>query len=245
MTVSATNPEALPLRRGRGRPRRIDRNKILEAAAQMSADELSMPDLATRMGVSVAALYRYVGGRDQVLDLLGRHAMATLELPAQDHAHWAEWMIGYASALRAALRRFPGKISHVHPGAPDTPTSLDHVDTVLAVLSRAGFSDADALVTFLFVVDVVFGFVHREMETAAEMRAGRDYHNLFYRALVERGPTELPVLRRLSLSESGPDEQFADTLRTALAGVAVRRGERVPTCCGGHTPHQRKRPSKS
>jgi hypothetical protein len=34
-------------------------------------------------------------------------------------------------------------------------------------------------------------------------------------------------------------------LRTALAGVAVRRGEPVPTCCGGHTPHRRKRPSKS
>jgi hypothetical protein len=190
--------------------------------------------------VSVAALYRYVGGRDQVLELLGRHAMATLELPAQDHAHWAEWMVGYARALRAALGRFPGRISHVHPGAPDTPTSLDHVETVLAVLTRAGFSDAEALVTFLLVVDAVFGFVHREMETAAEMRAGRDFHQLFYRALAERRPDELPVLRRLSFNESVPDEQFAETLRTVLAGIAVRRGERVPACCRRHTHKQRK-----
>jgi AcrR family transcriptional regulator len=240
MTLTTTHSEPAPARRGRGRPRRIDRKKILEAAAQMSADELSMPDLARRMGVSVAALYRYVGGRDQVLELLGRHAMATLELPAQDHAHWAEWMMGYARALRAALRRFPGRISHVHPGAPDTPTSLDHVETVLSVLTRAGFPDGEAMATFLLMVDVVFGFVHRELETAAEMRAGRDYHRLFYRALAERLAEELPVLRRLSFSELSPDEQFAETLRTALAGVAVRRGERVPACCG----HPKQTPRK-
>ncbi|MFN8627588.1 MAG: TetR/AcrR family transcriptional regulator C-terminal domain-containing protein [Candidatus Binatia bacterium] len=206
----------------------------------MSADELSMPDLAKRMSVSVAALYRYVGGRDQVLDLLGRHAMATLELPAQDHTHWAEWMLGYARALRAALRRFPGRISHVHPGAPDTPTSLDHVETVLTVLTRAGFSDGEAMAAFFSVIDMVFGFVHRELETAAEMRAGRDYHRLFYRALAERRPDELPVLRRLSFGELAPDEQFADTLGTVLAGVAVRRGERVPACCRRPEPKPRK-----
>src|SRR5512143_4252593 len=110
MTLPTSHSEPVPPRRGRGRPRRIDRKKILDAAAQMSAGELSMPELAKHMGVSVAALYRYVGGRDQVLELLGRHAMATLELPAQDHAHWAEWMLGYAGALRGALRRFPGRI---------------------------------------------------------------------------------------------------------------------------------------
>lgn len=245
MTLPTSHSEPSPVRRGRGRPRRIDRKKILEAAAQMSADELSMPDLAKRMGVSVAALYRYVGGRDQVLELLGQHAMATLELPAQNHTHWAEWMLGYAGALRAALLRFPGRISHVHPGAPDTPTSLDHVETVLSVLTRAGFSDGEAMATFFVVVDMAFGFVHRELETAAEMRAGRDYHRLFYRALAERHPDELAVLRRLSFSELAPDEQFAETLRTVLAGVAVGRGERVPACCRRTKHKQRQGRSNS
>jgi len=240
MTSPAARVESQAPKRGRGRPRRIDRKKILDAAAQMSADELSMPDLAKRMGVSVAALYRYVGGRDQVLELLGRHAMATLELPAQDHAHWAEWMLGYARALRTALRRFPGRISHVHPGAPDTPTSLGHVETVLSVLTSAGLPDGEAMATFLLVVDAVFGFVHRELETEAERRAGRDFHRLFYRALAERQADELPVLRRLSFSELAPDEQFSETLRTVLAGVAVRCGERLPACCRKQTRATRK-----
>lgn len=198
----------------------------------MGTGELSIPDLARRLGVSVAAVYRYVSGRDEVLELLGSHAMATLDLPPRDGRQWSEWMTGYASALRAALRRFPGRISHVHPGAPYSPTSLDHVETVLSVLTAAGFSDTQAIVTYLLIVDVVFGFVHRELETAEENRAGRAYRQLFYQALAGRDSSELPILRRLSYAEPTPDEAFEDTVRTVLAGIAVRRGEPVPALAG-------------
>jgi hypothetical protein len=149
-------------------------------------------------------------------------------LPPQDRRHWAQWLVGYAAALRDALRRFPGRISHVHPGAPYSPTSLDHVETVLSVLTHAGFSDAEAAMTYLLIVDVVFGFVHRELETAVEDRAGRSYRKLFYQALAGHESDELPILRRLTYSEPTPDEAFDTTIRTVLAGLAVHRSEPVP-----------------
>lgn len=209
----------------------------------MRAGELSIPDLARRLGVSVAAVYRYVSGCDEVLELLGGQAMASLALPPRDRRHWAEWLMGYAGALRDALRRFPGKISHVHPGSPSSPTSLDHIETVLSVLTQAGFSDADAIMTYLLIVDVVFGFVHRELETAAEDRAGRSYRALFFRAVAERPPEELPVLRRLAYSEPTPDEAFGNTLRAVLTGLAATRGETMPGLhSAGHPTGRVRRP---
>lgn len=243
MVVTAAHRVASSPRRARGRPRRIDQGTILAAAAQMSAGELSIPDLARRLGVSVAAVYRYVSGRDEVLELLGRQAMATLALPPRDRRHWAQWLMGYAAALREALRRFPGRISHVHPGAPYSPTSLDRVETFLSVLTHAGFSDAEAMMTYLLIVDTVFGFVHRELETAAEDRAGRSYRKLFYQTLAGRESDELPILRRLRYSEPTSDEAFDITIRTVLAGLAVHRGEPVPALARSATRWARpKRP---
>ena len=90
------NRRALDLRVGR--PRSIDKDRILVAAAQMSAAEISMPALAERMGVSVQALYRHVTGRDEVLRLLNRERLERMDVPPLDGRHWSAWLLDYARA---------------------------------------------------------------------------------------------------------------------------------------------------
>ncbi|MFN8626693.1 MAG: TetR/AcrR family transcriptional regulator C-terminal domain-containing protein [Candidatus Binatia bacterium] len=212
-------------RRPPGRPRSIDQDKILAAAAQMDAAELSMPALADRMGVSVQALYRHVSGRDEVLKLLNRQALSTMEVPPLDRRHWSDWLLDYARAWRKVLLRCPGSISHVDIGAPGTPTSLDNAERAYEVLVAAGFSDAEAVELFLLLGRLMCGWVTAELEHAAAARDGNPYRR-FYEELALRRPDEVPIMRRLSLVWPGPEEVFDEAIRTLLAGVASRRRSR-------------------
>jgi AcrR family transcriptional regulator len=213
----------MPQRPRMGRPPRINRAAILRAAERMTVDEISVPNLAKRMGVSVAALYQHVRGRDELLASLGRYVAATLELPIQGDLNWAEWLLAYAGKLRTVFRRFPSALSHVHAGSRHSHEWFDQVETILATLIRAGFSDTEAEKTFLLIADLVLGFVHREVAYAAEVRALPHL-----RELAVRGPDELPILLRLSRLPQVPgDAEFEEAVRTTLAGVAFRRGETV------------------
>jgi AcrR family transcriptional regulator len=191
----------------------------------MSAAELSMPALADRMGVSVQALYRHVSGRDEVLKLLNRQALSTMEVPPLDRRHWSEWLLDYARAWRAVLLRCPGTISHVDIGGPGSPTSLDNAERAFEVLVAAGFSDREAVEIFHLLARMIFGLVTGELEYEAAARIGNPYRR-FYEELASRRPDEVPIMHRLSLVWPGAEETFDEAVRSLLAGVAVRRRSR-------------------
>jgi AcrR family transcriptional regulator len=222
MAQAATKRRAHTVRRPPGRPRSIDKDKILAAAAQMSAAELSMPALADRLGVSVQALYRHVSGRDEVLRLLNRQALSTMELPPVDRRPWSEWLLAYARAWREVLLRCPGNISQVDIGAPGTPTSLDNAERAYEVLVAAGFSEAEAVELFVLLGRFMYGWVTGELDYAAAARDGNPYRR-FYEELASRRTDEVPIMRRLSLVWPRPEEMFDEAVRTLLAGVAARR----------------------
>ncbi|MFN8628152.1 MAG: TetR/AcrR family transcriptional regulator C-terminal domain-containing protein [Candidatus Binatia bacterium] len=204
-----------------GRVPRINRDAILRAAEHQAADELTVPNLAKRMGVSVAALYQHMRGQDELLAWLGRCALTKLEVPSWGDLNWAEWLLAYARELRTVLLRFPGALSYVSARAQHSFEWLDQAETVLAALIRAGFSDVEAEKTFLLIVDLVPGIVQREVGCASAVRTLPHL-----RELTVRGPTELPVVLRLSRVAQAPgDEAFDEAVRTALAGVALRRSE--------------------
>jgi TetR/AcrR family transcriptional regulator, tetracycline repressor protein len=228
MARTAAKRRAPVVRRPPGRPRSIDQDKILAAAAQMSAAELSMPALADRMGVSVQALYRHVSGRDEVLKLLNRQALATMEVPPLDRRHWSEWLLDYARAWRAVLLRCPGTISHVDIGGPGSPTSLDNAERAYEVIVAAGFSDIEAVEIFHLLARMIFGWVTGELEYEAAASGGNPYRR-FYEELASRRPDEVPIMRRLSLVWPRSDETFDEAIRTLLAGVASRRRSRQRT----------------
>jgi len=185
-----------------------------------------MPALAERMGVSVQALYRHITGRDEVLRLLNRQTLATMELPPLDRRPWNEWLLDYARAWREVLLRCPGNISNVDIGAPGTPTSLDHAERALEVLVNAGFSDSEAAEAMHLLGRFIFGWVSGELEYEASAREGNPFRR-FYEELAGRRPEEVPVLHRLSLlwplSNMVDPNAFDEAVRTLLAGVAARR----------------------
>ncbi len=93
-----------------GRPAQISRERIVDAAfAAGNLDALTMRELATRLGVTHGALYRWVKNRDQLFDLINE-VMVERVLPA-DGPHgdqWRPWLARVAWAMHDQFLAVPG-----------------------------------------------------------------------------------------------------------------------------------------
>ncbi|MGW1296608.1 TetR/AcrR family transcriptional regulator [Streptomyces sp. NPDC002533] len=97
-----------------GRPARLSRERIAEAALQGGVATLTMRELATRLGVSHSSLYRWVPDRDGVLDLVSE-VMVERVLPEDepDGANWRDWLTRLAWAMHDEFLAVPGYAAHV------------------------------------------------------------------------------------------------------------------------------------
>jgi AcrR family transcriptional regulator len=90
----------------RARERFLTRVEIIEAAAGIlerdGYDALSMRSIAEELGVKATALYRYVGNRRDLDDILFDHLMADCA-PAVEGEDWRDDLRRIATAWRARL----------------------------------------------------------------------------------------------------------------------------------------------
>ena len=108
----------------------VNRDAIVDAAlrviARDGADALSMRSLATEMGLSLSAAYRYVEGREEIDALVIDRVFSDLPEGA--------WSIAtLLSIAAAALRRYPGLAASLHGSALKQP----HVAAWLTKLEDA------------------------------------------------------------------------------------------------------------
>ena len=59
-----------------GRPARISREAIAEAANEIGLSDLTLRAVADRLGVSIASLYHHVDGKDDLLRLAAEYSAA-------------------------------------------------------------------------------------------------------------------------------------------------------------------------
>src|SRR5947208_1328249 len=92
-----------------GRPAVIDRAGIVAAAMELDQDTLTMQAVARRLGVATSALYRWVGGREELLDLVSAElSRRIVPRRAPTEADWRDWLAELAHAIRREFRAVPG-----------------------------------------------------------------------------------------------------------------------------------------
>jgi AcrR family transcriptional regulator len=94
----------------RGRPAQISRELIVNAAVSAgNLDTLTMRELAARLGVTHAALYRWVKNRDQLLDTINE-VMVERVLPAEgpQDGDWRSWLAHLAWGMHDQFLALPG-----------------------------------------------------------------------------------------------------------------------------------------
>jgi AcrR family transcriptional regulator len=137
---------------------RLDRTRIVAAAIELADQEMTgevtMRALASSVGVrSPMALYRYVGSKDGLSDLMADEVYGEISVPVGEG--WRPALYGLGVSGWAAVRRHPwfARLTFTRP--PLGPNALRMYDTALAELEPLAL-DAAARMGF---VNTVLGHV--------------------------------------------------------------------------------------
>jgi AcrR family transcriptional regulator len=207
-----------------GRPARLNRAMIARAAYEVGLDRVTMKGVADRLGVSVPGLYHHVEGRDDLMRLAAEYSAAQMELPVDHGQHWTAWLLECARYSHDAFVAQPALLAQFVNGSLGFDRMAVHMDTVIGVLTRHGFSAPEAIDAHETVIECALGAAVTEIRTAESARAGRPIIAEYHRVLAVQPPEALPHLRQL-LSTHSPRADFTERTLTVLVGIAVRRGE--------------------
>ena len=200
--------------RRRGRPPRISRDDIVDAARELGIENLTMAAVAERLGVTHQSLYGWVQDRDELIDLVSDRLIRRLELhPPADPADWRDSLRSYANGLRRLAEEIPGFAAAGLGRFRTTEGFVQVNDGVLHVLTGVGFEPSLAQRIYDTLNTSLLGWIARE-------EALRD----------ERSQQATPSLRGGQRSGRAPlvatselrapaDERFEFLVHTFLAGL--------------------------
>jgi TetR/AcrR family tetracycline transcriptional repressor len=137
----------------------LDRDLIVRAALDSidrnGSQGLTMRGLAQDLGVEAMSLYRYVSGREDLLEAVVALLLGGLtDLDEQLAKTWQGYLQGLAHAVRRITVDHPAAFPLVatrHPAAPwlrPPLRSLELVEDFLSALSRFGFTDQQVVATY-------------------------------------------------------------------------------------------------
>ncbi len=211
-------------RRKVGRPARLDREMIAKAAYEVGLDRITMKAVADRLGVSVPGLYHHLDGRDDLLRLAAEYSAAQIAVPVDRGQGWAEWLLEWSRYAYDAFVAQPQLVDQFRQGTISVDRMVVHVDAVIGLLARQGFTLVEARDAYGLVSECAVGAAINRLRDAESARGGHDLVAEYHRVLADRAADELPNLRRLA-ADPAPAPTLDDQIVTVLIGIAVRRGE--------------------
>lgn len=215
--------------------RRLSRELIIDAAlAQIDrsgAQGLAMRRLAQDLGVEAMALYRYVHGKEDLLEGVIAHLMGDLISSLDDELtdHWQGFLQTLAHQVRRIAIDHPKAFPLVatrHPSAPwlrPPLRSVEVVDTFLTTLIGHGFTDQQAVDAYRSFSSFLLGQLLLESAIRGAETSPVEEPLDEGGATVPEGDGRLsleiaPQVRRLRtlLSEDRSDEEFEVSLELLL-----------------------------
>jgi AcrR family transcriptional regulator len=209
-----------------GRPPRITRRDIAQAASEIGLADLTLKAVAEKLGVSVAGLYHHIDGKDDLLHLAAEYSASQAAPPENRGQHWAVWLIEWAIYTRNAFVSEPGLLPQYVDGAVSAEAIADNVEVILGVLVDQGFGVRDALEAYSLVSSMAVGSAINALHEEGCTRRGRPRVAEYHRVLAQRGPDELPNLRALVTEMARrPPPTFIDHVTKVLMTIAVDKGD--------------------
>jgi AcrR family transcriptional regulator len=212
-----------------GRPPRINRQMIAEAAHELGLDGLTLKAVADHLDVSIAALYHHVTSKDDLVRLAAEYAASRIPLPIDRGQHWAVWLYEWSEYNRDVFESRPGLLARYVEGAIPAEAIAGNVDRILGALVAQGFSTYDANEAYELVTSCALGTAVAALRELESAEAGAPVGARLMAVLDDHGPDGLPHLRALlaEVGQRGGRQPFHQRIATVLCGIAVRRGEDV------------------
>jgi AcrR family transcriptional regulator len=217
----------------------LDRERIV-AAAVTYIDEYGLPGLSMRrlggiLGVEAMSLYRYVPGRENLLDAVVDSILAEMaadvEILDNPENGWQDFLMRLAHGVRRVALAHPKAFPLVASRPVEAPwlrpplRSMTWVERFLDSLINEGFSDAAAAGAYRAFTSFLLG--HLLLEVSAK---GADVGPL---DVVDDGedrnerPIDHPTVERLrgALSEDHSAIEFEESLESLLNRIALIQSE--------------------
>lgn len=208
------------------RPRRprgsLGPDLILDAAEQVAAAQgfaaLTLRALASQLDAAPMALYRYFATKEDLVNALLDRVLGRFEPPLTSD-DWLDDLRRFAQAHRQLLVRHPwalaGFFSHPSPGLNATRIG----EVAFEILSRAHFSDAEAVATFSGLLALNYGW--------SAFAFARDLEPTFAAEQVRAALAAIPAsvfpftaVVAVEMASYGNDAHYALVLEQLLTGVA-------------------------
>jgi AcrR family transcriptional regulator len=215
----------------------LNRDRIVDAAVEFIDEHglagLSMRRLGAILGVEAMSLYRYVPGREQLLDAVVERIVDDMEADPEvverpEHG-WQDFLQRLAHGIRRVALRHPKAFPLVASRPVEAPwlrpplRSLRWVETFLVGLGEEDFSDNAAVEAYRAYTSFLLG--HLLLEVAA---LGAELGPLDVVAEdVDKSLAPYPAIRRLRepLREDHSAVEFEASLENLLERIALIRTE--------------------
>jgi AcrR family transcriptional regulator len=210
-----------------GRPPRISRQMIAEAALELGLEGLTLKAVADHLDVSIAALYHHVSGKDDLMRLAAESSTAKVPRPQDRGQHWAVWLWEWGTYNRAIFLAEPGLLAQYLDDSLAAEAVAANVEAILRRLVEEGFSLLEANAAYELVSATAIGFAVANIRERHMVEGGWTLRTTYREVLARPGADDLPHVRQLltDVREHGR-RPFDEQLTTVIRGIAVGRGAR-------------------
>jgi AcrR family transcriptional regulator len=197
----------------------IDAGLALVSAEGFPA--LGIRALSAQLGVTPMALYRHIGGAEQLEHEVIRAIIQSMPL-ISSALDWPVACREWAGSARAALARYPGAAQHILRRCFELTPMLVQVEALLSAALRSGRRGFDAVAAANAVL--MYVLMRVEAETAVR-RAGSVKRTL---REVHANPRDFPALHEhvAHYEIARFDDHFAYGLDVLLAGQGAKPGRK-------------------
>jgi AcrR family transcriptional regulator len=208
------HPQATSGRGRVGRRPRLTMNQLLDAALEMGLEQLTIAGLAAKLGTGMAAVYRLVESRDDLVLKAAAHA-ANIIPPVVDAGQgWREYLFAYAEQVLRVLSRDQSYLVRFLEGGLGPEVQMDQMEAALQALVARGFEPHDALRIVRSVTLLVLGAATATVHLAGACATRIGQAEAARSAIAKRPREQVPVLA--GLAEAYGDEALMADWRTPL-----------------------------
>ena len=219
----------------------LSRERIVDAAVEFidahGLPGLTMRRLGNELGVEAMALYRYVPGKEELLDAVVETLVERMErdddVLDSPRDGWQDFLVRLAHGVRRVALEHPKAFPLVASRPPEAPwlrpplRSLDWVETFLSGLIDEGFTDLAAVAAYRAYTSFLLGHLLLEVSTHGADLGPLDV--LGDDSADDDAVRAHPTVRRLraELSEDHAAAEFEVALEELMDRMTLLRAEHV------------------
>lgn len=215
----------------RGRPRLVDRDRIIQAARRRDPATLTMQALAEDIGVDRKTLHYHVESRASLMRMVAadafRDAVSSHHFTVEND--WRKAIRSFAHITRDAVIAAGAWASYVEFDNDDDLEAVRPAEAATVALVNAGLEEADAGRVITMLAELAFASARARSDMALSGTAPQE--ELLERALDRAPAGQFALTRRLLGNRSasgGGEEHFAFQLELVTLGVErILEGARV------------------